>query len=355
MDKIILSLFLFLILFPASAGFSQISNLHTSTLSVILTSDSPYIYKDDKGYTVVVGAVKNTNNLSSFSNVQIHVNFYDDTNPQPLETTEGRTILQVIPPLGTSPYVIKSKTPNPDITQVSVSLQKFDSSTSKSKQLTIGYSNIVLDENLRFSGVLKNGAAPINNTNVYLAFYDAFKPPRIVRVDTIPIGNVEPNRIVNFSYNEKIESRSVGFLLFSESSAFYSDFLDVKLPQPESRTKLVTISDVSVTDPQGTKLSDIKVGSPVKIRSESWIQFSADQKSNETPYTYYVQIKQSGAKPFVEFLGKYDGNYIGADKQFQSIDWVPEHSGLFFIETFVWDRDNIPIADKGPVALIVVN
>ena len=189
MDKIILSLFLFLILFPASAGFSQVSNLHTSTLSVILTSDSPYIYKDDKGYTVVVGAVKNTNNLSSFSNVQIHVNFYDDTNPQPLETTEGGTILQVIPPLGTSPYMIKSKTPNPDITQVSVSLQKFDSSTSKSKQLTIGYSNIVLDENLRFSGVLKNGAAPINNTNVYLAFYDAFKPPRIVKVDTIPIVN----------------------------------------------------------------------------------------------------------------------------------------------------------------------
>jgi hypothetical protein len=355
MDKIILSLFLFLILFPASAGYSQVSNLHQSTLSVILTSDSPYIYKDKDGYTVVVGAVKNTNNLSSFSNIQIHVNFYDDTNPQPLETAEGGTILQVIPPLGTSPYAIKSKTPNPEITQVSVSLQKFDPSTSKSKQLSIGYSNIILDENLRFSGVLKNGAAPINNTNVYLAFYDAFKPPRIIRVDTIPIGNVEPNRLVNFSYNEKIDSRSVGFLLFSESSAFYSDFIDVKIPEPESSTKLVTISDVSVFDSQGTKISEFKVGQPVKIRSESWIQFSADQKSNETPYTYYVQIKQSGEKPFVEFLGKYDGKYIGADKQFPSVEWIPEHGGLFFIETFVWDRDNIPLADRGPVALVVVN
>jgi hypothetical protein len=355
MDRIILVLFLIFILFPISAGFSQESNLHTSTLSVILTSDSPYIYKDDKGYTVVVGAVKNNNNLSSFTNVRIHVNFYDDTSSQPLEITEGGTILQVIPPLGTSPYVIKSKSPNPDITQVSVSLQKFDSSTSKSKQLSIGYSDVVLDENLHFSGVLKNGAAPINNTNVYLAFYDAFQPPRIVKVDTIPIGNVEPNRIVNFSYNEKIETRSVGFLLFSESSAFYSDVIDVKFPESETRTKLVTITDVSVIDSQGKKLSDIKVGSPVKIQSESWIQFSADQKSEETPYTYYVQIKQSGTTPFVEFLGKYDGKYIGADKQLQSIDWIPEHSGLFFIETFVWDRDNIPIADKGPIALIVVN
>lgn len=355
MEKIILSLFLIFILFPIPAGFSQGSDLHTSTLSVILTSDSPYIYKDDEGYTVVVGSVKNTNTLSSFANVRIHINFYDDTSLQPLEITEGGTILQVIPPLGTSPYVIKSKFPNPDITQVSASLQKFDSSTSKSKQLSIGYSNVVLDGNLRFSGVLKNGAAPINNTNVYVAFYDAFQPPRIVRVDTIPIGNVEPNRIVNFNFNEKIETRSVGFLLFSESSAFYSDFIDVKLPQPETRTKLVTISDVSVTDSQGKKLSDIKVGSPVKIQSESWIQFSEDQKSDETPYTYYVQIKQSGKTPFVEFLGKYDGNYIGANKQFPSIDWVPEQSGLFFIETFVWDRDNIPIADKGPIALIIVN
>ncbi|MCI4433142.1 MAG: hypothetical protein JHC41_06030 [Nitrosopumilus sp.] len=355
MEKIVLSLFLIFILFPISAGFSQEANIHSSSLSVILTSDSPYIYKDDEGYTVVVGAVKNINNLASFTNVQVHVNFYDDASSQPLETTEGGTILQVIPPLGTSPYVIKSKFPNPDISQVSVSLQKFDSSTSKSKQLSVGYSNVVLDENLRFTGVLKNGAAPINNTNVYLAFYDAFQPPRIVRVDTIPIGNVEPNRIVNFNFNEKIETRSVGFLLFSESNAFYSDFIDVKFPEPETRTKLVTISDVSVTDSQGKKLSDVKVGSPVKIQSESWIQFSADQKSEETPYTYYVQIKQSGKTPFVEFLEKHDGNYIGANKQFQSIDWVPEHGGLFFIETFVWDRDNIPIADKGPIALIIVN
>ena len=36
-----------------------------------------------------------------------------------------------------------------------------------------------------------------------------------------------------------------------------------------------------------------------------------------------------------EFIGKYNGRYIGTGSQFQSIDWIPEHDGLFFIETFV--------------------
>ena len=354
MEKIILGIFLILILFPISSGFSAEVTDNQPTLSVILTSDSPFVYKDDEGYTVVVGAVENTSNLTSITDVRIRVIFYDDTSTEPLEIIEDGTILEVIPPLGKSPYMIRSNSSNPDITQVSVSLgEGFNSSPSKSKQLTIeSISDIVLDNTLHFSGVLKNGAAPINNTNVYLAFYDNFIPPRIVGVSTIPIGAVASNETVNFSFNEKIQTRSIGFILFSESDIFYSDPVDIKIPQ--TTTKLVTISNVSVLDSQGKALSELQVGSAVKIQSESWIQFSADQKSDETPYTYYVQVKQSGKTPFVEFIGQYDGRYVGAGRQFQSIDWIPENDGLFFIETFVWDRNNIPIADQGPVALVVV-
>jgi len=358
MKKIVLSVFLILILFPISSGFSQEYSDNPPTLSAVLTSDSPFVYKDDEGYTVVVGAVENTSNLTPIADVRIHVNFYDDVNSEPLEIIEGGTILEVIPPLGKSPYMIRSSSSNPDITQVSVSLEGFNSSPSKSKQLTVELSDIVLDDTLRFSGVLKNGAAPINNTNVYLAFYDNFDPPRIVGVSTIPIGAVKSNEIINFSFNEKIQTSyvgfPVGFLLFSESDVFYSDFVDVKIPESEITTRLVTISDVSVLDSQGKPLSEINVGSTVKIQSKAWIQFSADQTSNETPYSYYVQIKQSGTTPFVEFIGKYDGRYIGAGIQSQSVDWIPENNGLFFIETFVWDRNNIPIANPGPVVLVVV-
>jgi hypothetical protein len=350
MKKIILVVFLFFILFPISTGFSQKTDTLPS-LSVVLTSDSPFVYKDDQGYTVVVGAVKNTSPITWVTNLRMHVNFYDDTSANPLETVNGESTLEVIPPLGQSPYMIKSKSPDSKITQASVSIDGFNSSSAKSKQLSVELSDIMLDDSLHFSGVLRNGAARITDTNVYLAFYDVFDPPRIIGVSTIPIGNIEPNETVNFSFNEKIHTQSVGFLLFSESNVFYSDVIDVKIPVP--MTKLVTISNVSVLDPEGYVLSEIKSGSMVKIQSESWLQFSADQKSNETPYRYYIQVKQSGV-PYVEFLGKYDGRYIGDGRQSQSIDWIPEHDGLFFIETFTWDRNNIPIADPGPIALLVV-
>jgi hypothetical protein len=57
----------------------------------------------------------------------------------------------------------------------------------------------------------------------------------------------------------------------------------------------------------------------------------------------------------VEFLGKFDGRFIGTGSQSIAIDWIPENSGVYFIETFVWDRNNVPISEKGPIVLIVVN
>jgi len=214
---------------------------------------------------------------------------------------------------------------------------------------------ILLDTSFRFSGVLQNGGAPSADTKVHLAFYDSFEPPRILGVSTIELGNMGLNTEVTFELDEKIDSRAVGFLLFAESSVFYSDFVDVKIPPPQTPTKLVTISDVTVEDTMGNKLSELKVDSTVNIKSEIWIQFAADQKSNETAYTYYVQIKESGESPYVEYIGKFDGRFIGTGVESQTIDWIPENTGLFFIETFVWDRNNVPIAEQGPFVLIIVN
>jgi len=344
---------LILILFPISSGFAQkIDN--QPTLSVMLTSSSPYIYHDEEGYTIAVGSVKNTNSATGVTDVKVRVLFYDDYGTAPLEIVYGETILEVIPALGTSPYMIKSKSPNPQITQASVVLETFDSSAPKSKLLSLETSDILVDGNLVFSGILKNGPAPVDDANVYLAFYDGFNPSRFLEVSTIPIGQMEPNEHVSFEFNDKINPQSVGFELFSESDVSYSDIIDVKIPGPEVLNKFVTISDVKVTDPLGNKLSEIQLGSTVTIQSTSLIE-SSENAPNEIPYTYYVQVKEAGEKPYVEFIGKYDGRYVGEDSQFQSIDWLPEKKGLFFIETFVWDRYNIPIAEQGPVVIILVN
>ena len=340
-------------LFPMSTGFSQKTDT-PPTLSVTLTSESPYVYQDQEGYTIVVGSVQNTDSLSAVTNVIIRAEFYDDFSFNPLEIAQGETSLKVIPKGGISPYVIKSNTPNPEITQASVFLESFDISPSKSKLLTLELSDIYVDENLVFSGNLQNGPAPVADVNIHVAFYDAFVPPRILDVSTIAIGSLNPNQITSFNFDDMIDKRSVGFSLFAESDVFYSEFLDVKIPEPIILTKRITISDVNVTDLMGNSISEIKMGSVVKIKSNSWIEISPDHTS-EIPYRYYVQVKESGEKPYVEYIGKYDGRYLGEGSQSQTIDWIPEKKGLFFIETYVWDRSNLPISDPGPISIILVS
>lgn len=354
MQKPIFCVFLILLLVPFSQAFSQEYSDNIPTLTVSLKNETPFVYQDSEGYTVVVGEVENNNSQTAVTNVRIQVTFFDEFDSNPLEVTQGNTVLEVIPANGQSPFAIRSSTPNPNITHASVSLLGFDSSVEKQKGLTVYSSDISLDTSLRFSGILQNSGAPNSNTNVYLAFYDGFEPSRILGVSTIELGDVASDDQISFDFDEAIDSRAVGFLLFAESDVFYSDFVDVKLPAPQSLTKLVSISGVTVKDTSGNTLSEIKLGSTVNIESDTWVQFAADQSTNETPYTYYVQIKESGKSPYVEYIGKYDGRFIGTGLQSQTIDWIPQKSGLFFIETFVWDRNNIPISEQGPFVLIYV-
>ena len=355
MRKSFFTMFLILLLVPVSQSYSEEKADTLPTLSVSLTSNTPFVYQDSEGYTVVVGAVENNDSLSSVTNVLLQVRFFDDFDPNPLEITQGYTTLEVIPTNGNSPYAIRSQTPNPNITQAYVSLLGFDSSEDKKNGLSVYSSEISLDASLRFSGVLQSEGAPNADTNVYLAFYDSFEPPRILGVSTIELGAVEPNSEVSFEINEEIDPRSVGFLLFAESNIFNSSFVDVKIPTPQLMTKLVSISNVSMQDTKGNALSEIKVGSTVNIVSKTLVEFSGKQIPAETPYTYYVQIKESGERPYVEFVGKFDGRFIGNGVQSQSIDWIPEKKGLFFIETFVWDRNNVPLSEQGPFVLILVD
>ena len=353
MKKFVLAAFLVFLLMPVSQSFSQEYSDNAPTLTVSLTSEIPYVYQDSDGYTVVVGNVKNHNTQTSVTNVMIKVKFFDDYNPGPLEIVQGRTTLEVIPPNGESPFSIRSSTPNSDITEASISLLGFDSSSSKQKGLTVYSSEISVDNRLSFAGVLQNSGAPNSNTNVYMALYDGFEPPRLLEVITLELGDVESDEEVSFNVNRSIDARAVGFLLFAESDVFSSNFVDVEIPKPQSLTKLVSISSVSVTDSNGQKLSEIPVGSVVDITSEVWIQFAADQGTNETPYTYYIQIKEAGSG-MVEYIGKDDGRFIGTGLQHPTIDWMPKNDGLYFLETFVWDRNDIPIAEQGPFVLLNV-
>ena len=137
MQKLILSIFMVLLLVPISQSFSQEYSDNAPTLSVSLHNETPFVYQDSDGYTVVVGSVDNNNSLTSVTNVQIQVKFYDEFDPNPIEVSVGHTILEVIPPNGQSPFAIRSENPNPNITEASISLLGFDSSVEKQKGLSV--------------------------------------------------------------------------------------------------------------------------------------------------------------------------------------------------------------------------
>ena len=352
-------MFLILFLTPISQGFSQEYSDNAPTLTVSLGTDSPFVYQDSEGYTVVVGLVENNDSLTSVTNVQIQASFFDTTGESPLEIVSGYSTLEVIPPNGKSTYSIRSESANPNITEASVSLLGFDGSIDKQKGLTVYSTDVFLDTSFRFSGILQNGGAPNSDANVYLAFYDGFEPPRILGVATIELGDVNPNTEVPFVFDEEIDSRAVGFLLFAESDIFNSDFVDIQIPLSQIPDKLITISKIFVEDVNGNKLSELKTDSTFYVKSETVIEFASEDQPEETPYTYYVQIKKSPEHrddpPTVEYIGKFDGRFIGSGLETQTIDWIPEQSGFFFIETFVWDRNNVPIAEQGPYTLIIVS
>jgi len=265
----------------------------------------------------------------------------------------------VIAPNGKSPFTIRSATANSEITEASVSLLGFDSSVEKQKGLSVYSTNVFLDSSFRFSGVLQNGGAPNTNTKVYLAFYDHFEPPRILRVSTIELGDVDPNTEVSFEFSDVLDFNAKGFFLFAESDIFISDFVDIEMPPSQVPDKLITISNVFVENSDGVKTSELNVDSKYFIKSETQIQFVSEKESTETAYTYYVQIKKSpdnrNDPPTIVSLEKFNGRFIGTGLETQTIDWIPEESGFFFIETFVWDRNNIPIAEQGPYTLIIVS
>ncbi len=358
MQKTLLSLFLVISLFPISHSFSQTSDTDP-TLGISLTSFTPYNYKDEDGYTVVLGEIENRKNFPIMG-IKIFVGFYDDINPQPLESNIGTTILDVIPPFGKSPYMVKSHNPNAAIKCVWVNLLGFNSSPAKKILLNLEPGTLDISNELTLSGTITNNA-PLGSTNtkVNLIAYDGFIPPRVLGVSTLEIDDLTPGASANFEFVTKTDFRAVTFKIVAESGNYQSDFIEIIGPSIEALKKLVTINDISISDPQGNRLPDVTAGSTINIQSKIWIQYSSQADTVVQPYVYYVQIKESveindETKSFVEFIGKAEGIFYSGGTQEPMVEWTPQKPGLYFAETFVWDPDGIPLASKGPLSLILV-
>ena len=186
-----------------------------------------------------------------------------------------------------------------------------------------------------------------------MAFYDVFAPPRVLSVESVHVDPIPIDGEASFTFSSPINPRAVGFTIFAESDVLQSKFVDIKIPKQEITTRLVTISNLTIEDSDGNGISNIPLDSTVNIGSKLLFQSTANDRVQ--PYTYYVQIKQSGQTPYVEFLDSAKGNFHGNPSEDVSINWTPDEPGLYFIETLVWDNNDIPISSKGPVSIIMVS
>ena len=200
MKKLIFGIIFILILFPTSQSFSQEYTDTNPTLTVSTNTNTNYVYQDFEGYTVVIGVIENNDPLSFVTNVKDQAYFYDEFNPDPLEVKEGSTILNVIPPSTTSPFVIRSENPNSEIIDVYTKILTFETSKIQDNSLKISINDVSikpvtnsndLTYDFSFSGLLRNGNSQTSETSVYLALYDVFD--RIIQISTIDIGDMNIN------------------------------------------------------------------------------------------------------------------------------------------------------------------
>lgn len=353
MRQFIVILLIGLLLLPIGISHSQLTDKEP-TLGISLSSFTPFFYKAEDGSTIIIGQVENKKNFP-VTGVKIWAAFYDDTQPQPLETKIGSTILEVIPPNGKSPYMIKSSA-NPKISNVSVNLLGFNSSPPKQEGLVIDVTSIDDSDRIRISGTIHNNiGGPTENTTIYIALYDAFDPPRLVSISSHKITEkLTLDSKIPFSFDEKRPQSTTGFIIFADSSNLTSKISDRKLGQPQIISLLVTINDVKISDKAGKSIPNAVAGNPIMIKSFLLLESQSSMSLVDQPYVYYAQVKNSGKQPTVEFIGTFEGKFESDSDQLPSTEWIPEKAGLYFVETFVWDPNGVPLASKGPIILILV-
>lgn len=332
MKAVIIASLLVTMLFTMNIAVAQ--NLPPSTSLQVIVLPS-YSYKADDGTTVVLGEVQN-NMASPINAVSIGITFEDDNN-NVLEYKTGSTLLQVIPPGGKGVFSISSTKSDPSITQVNVKLAGFRSSSSKDQVLKISPGTLQVSDELLFSGTIKNtGSSESMNTKLYLISYDAFQ--RVVGIGTSNSLDISTGQESQFSITSPISSRAKTYFVIAESDVYQSKLTDVSSVQI---TLPVIISNTIATDSQGKPYSSIPVGSPVDIKSK--INYLINKSTQ--PFVYYVQVKQFGGQ--VEFIGKYEGVFLDSGEQNATVTWTPQAPGSYYIETYVWNSDNIPLSSTG--------
>ena len=338
MQSLILSSLLVVMLF--TMNFVWAENLPPPS-SIQVEVLSTYSHRANDGTTVVLGEVQN-NMDSPINKVTLDVTFMDDNSKQ-IEDKPGTTLLQVIPPGGKVPFAISSTKADSSITQTQVKLAGFRSASDRPLSLVVSPGLLQISDKLILSGTItNNGAQKSTNTKLYLISYDPFQ--RVVAVGISNPINVDAGKDSQFSITSDSSSRAKSYAIIAESDNYQSKLTPVNSVQV---TLPVIVSNTKITDPNGTSYSTIPVNAVVKISSTTKYLLNSTQ-----PFIYYVQVKQFDGK--TDFIGKYEGVFLSVGDQIASVSWTPHSAGSYFVETYVWNYDAVPLSPAAPSINVVL-
>lgn len=323
------------VLLAPAAAFAQTYDT-PQTLAVSL--EPPYYtYVDADGYSVTTGMVRNESETSYVGNVIILAKFYGDMSSVPLDTVSARTLLEVIPPGSSSPYVIRSGEPDPRISTAVSNLLLFDS---------VGPKHTGLDMQMDTDGVIRIynvAGAPHTNVTVHVAYYDAFNPPRILGADTYSLGGTGIEGMLNLTIPDTYPPNTRGALAFAESDVFSSDMISWRTGTytPAPPPLPAYIRDAWVSDHAGERTLSAPVGGNLTLNGIVYT-------SGKDEYWLHVQVtsRSSGGVELLESVAVGDGP--------AAIPWAPAHTGEYIVEMFLWGEGGVPASRPSPILLFSV-
>ena len=319
------------------------------TLTVQIVEGSQYVYVED-GYAVMAGEVENTG-MSPVADVRIQASFFDATGAL-LEVAEGGTALDVIPAGSKSPFAVRTNGTIDGVTDASARFATgFKASADKAGLLAIYSTDVDHGESFRAAGEVRSGGAPERDVRAHAALHDGFG--RVLRVHTFELGDMLPNSRAQFEVDGLADTRGASLVLYAESESSYAPgraLVEVPAPGPSGHTSSARITDVSVdgAGPDGT------------VQEGTIATITADVEHTGGPatgYNVYVQISESerGAAGTLKYIVYVDGETgrLGSDGSV-SVEWVADRTGLFNVETFIWDPSGIPLGNQGPLLFFPV-
>ena len=144
--------------------------------------------------------------------------------------------------------------------------------------------------------------------------------------------------------------KSVNYYILAESENYLSAKTNIDTKDISSQSKIITLNDVTSTN---IKQNNSIIFSPIRIDAQIFMQEFTSINSEEH-YVFYVQIKEAESG-LVEFIGKSSAVLYENSRENPNIIWIPENEGLFFIETYLWNTDDVTLSSPGEILIININ